>query len=230
MWRKAHEYVLAVCRLTAAFPKRRYYLILARDLGYGSIDKMNLQLEEVSRMLNAYARAILASDFWFLTSFLFTLYLQSYSNSHSRAPLESRAMAEIQKVLIVEDSEQGSLALEIALSTLPGIAVVLASSAEEAVRILNENADGKICAIVTDIHLGEMDGFQLIEYVRSDSRYSSLPIIVISGDPDRSTPLRVYRLGANAFFEKPYSPQKVRESMERLLNGDSSNASTQTVY
>ena len=39
----------------------RYYLILTRDLGYGQTDSLTLLLEEVSRLLNAYARAILAS-------------------------------------------------------------------------------------------------------------------------------------------------------------------------
>jgi four helix bundle protein len=40
----------------------RYYLILAKDLGYGSTDKLNNQLEEVSKLLTAYAAAILSAD------------------------------------------------------------------------------------------------------------------------------------------------------------------------
>ncbi len=39
----------------------RYYLILAQDLGYGSADQLMALLEEVSRLLNGYSRAILAS-------------------------------------------------------------------------------------------------------------------------------------------------------------------------
>jgi four helix bundle protein len=39
----------------------RYYLILAKDLGYGETAALNSSLEEVSRMLNAYAAAILTS-------------------------------------------------------------------------------------------------------------------------------------------------------------------------
>ncbi len=39
----------------------RYYLILAQDLGYGNSEQLMGQLEEVSRLLTAYARAILAS-------------------------------------------------------------------------------------------------------------------------------------------------------------------------
>ena len=40
----------------------RYFLILAKDLGYGNTQKLSAALEEVSRLLHAYARAILASS------------------------------------------------------------------------------------------------------------------------------------------------------------------------
>ncbi len=109
VWRKSHEFVLGVYRLTSAFPKQedfglslqfrraavsvpaniaegfkrrsgkeklrflniaessleecRYYLMLARDLGYGSTDHLMGLLEEVSRMLMGYSRAIRASGF-----------------------------------------------------------------------------------------------------------------------------------------------------------------------
>jgi four helix bundle protein len=108
VWRKAHELVLAVYKLTAAFPKSetyglslqvrrsavsvpaniaegfrrrsrtekarflniaessleetRYFLILARDLGYGDTASLMTSLEEVSRLLHAYSSAILASS------------------------------------------------------------------------------------------------------------------------------------------------------------------------
>ena len=38
----------------------RYYLILAHDLGYGQTDELLAALEEVTRLLNSYARSILA--------------------------------------------------------------------------------------------------------------------------------------------------------------------------
>ena len=45
----------------SSLEESRYYLILAQDLGYGKTDALMDSLEEVSRPLNAYARAILAS-------------------------------------------------------------------------------------------------------------------------------------------------------------------------
>ncbi len=46
----------------ASLEESRYYLILAQDLGYGDTISLKTSLEEVSRLLNAYASAILASD------------------------------------------------------------------------------------------------------------------------------------------------------------------------
>ena len=46
----------------------RYYLILASDLHYGDSAPLKMQLSEVSKLLEAYARAILDSEFWILNS------------------------------------------------------------------------------------------------------------------------------------------------------------------
>lgn len=40
----------------------RYYLILAKDLGYMESKELMVQLEEVSKLLNAYAKSVLNSD------------------------------------------------------------------------------------------------------------------------------------------------------------------------
>ena len=45
----------------SSLEESRYYLILTQDLGYGQTDLLMNSIEEVSRLLNAYARAILAS-------------------------------------------------------------------------------------------------------------------------------------------------------------------------
>ena len=46
----------------ASIEECRYYLILAQDLGYGQMDSLMNTLEDVSRLLNAYSKAILAPD------------------------------------------------------------------------------------------------------------------------------------------------------------------------
>jgi CheY-like chemotaxis protein len=121
-------------------------------------------------------------------------------------------------VLVVEDSENAAAMLEIALSDIPEVSVVLASSALEAWRILDRR-DTSIRAIVTDLNMPRMDGFELIRRVRADGRLAETPVVVISADTDPSTPQRIAELGVCAFFPKPFSPALVRRKLEQILNG-----------
>jgi CheY-like chemotaxis protein len=120
-------------------------------------------------------------------------------------------------VLIVEDGET-TAALEIVLGKLDGMELVVMENGRDARRFLQAGQAG-LAAIVTDLNLPYVDGFELIELVRSDSRYSDLPIVVLSGNSSPDTPERLRLLGANAFFAKPYSPVKVLETLEALLDG-----------
>jgi four helix bundle protein len=80
VWKKAHEFVLAA-NIAKGFKKKGrldkarflnmgqgsaeecgYYLILARDLGYGNTEGLSLQLEEVSKLLHGYMPATVSSD------------------------------------------------------------------------------------------------------------------------------------------------------------------------
>jgi four helix bundle protein len=47
----------------ASLEESRYYLILAKDLGYGDNHCLKNQLEETSKLLGAYLSSILSSDF-----------------------------------------------------------------------------------------------------------------------------------------------------------------------
>ena len=118
-------------------------------------------------------------------------------------------------VLIVEDTDLCRDALELALMQVPGLEVQCVGTAEEALECL---ASSPVCALVTDLHLPCMDGFELIQKIRSQARSPALPILVISGDTDPRTPARIARLGADAYFPKPYSPAEVRHKLEQLIH------------
>jgi DNA-binding response OmpR family regulator len=122
-------------------------------------------------------------------------------------------------VLIVEDAETVASALEILFSSIPGLKIITASSAEQAWRLLDEGRE-PIRALVTDVQLPEMDGFELIGRVRSHALFSSLPIIVITGLTDPDVARRLRSCGADAVFTKPYSPTQVREKLEQFLYHD----------
>ena len=120
-------------------------------------------------------------------------------------------------VLIVEDSENSAAMLEIAFLGIPGLCVLTAPSAADAWRILM-GGSGLVRAMVTDLNMPRMDGYELIRRVRADHNLSGMPIIVVSADTDPATPQRIAALGVEAFFPKPFSPALVRRKLEQLLD------------
>ena len=117
-------------------------------------------------------------------------------------------------VLIVEDSETCAETLQIALELIEGLEVRVVRSPRAAIATLS---DSGIAAIITDLHMPQSDGLDLIRQLRAEPRFAALPILLISGDSDPSLPARALSNGADAFFAKPYSPAAVRRKLEQLL-------------
>ena len=119
-------------------------------------------------------------------------------------------------LLVVDDEEDCIATLTLALETFPGIAIHPALSAEAALADLE---NGTFSAVITDVHLPEMTGLELVARIRENPRFRSLPVVVLSADADPSTPARALGLGANAYFAKPFSPSAMRKKLEELIHG-----------
>lgn len=121
------------------------------------------------------------------------------------------------RILIVEDSENSAATMEMTLLGIPGHSVLRAPSGLEALQILNQPGAG-IRAVITDLNMPRMDGFELIRRIRENDCIPQVPIIVVSADTDPGTPERIARMKVDAFFTKPYSPAQVRRKLEQLLH------------
>lgn len=122
-------------------------------------------------------------------------------------------------VLIVEDAETCASTLEIIFSSIRGLKILMAPSAERAWELLEDRQED-IRALVTDLHMPGMDGFELIDRVRTNKVHAQMPIVVITGSTDPHISDRLRQRGVNAVFAKPYSPAVVREKLEQLLGNE----------
>jgi CheY-like chemotaxis protein len=127
------------------------------------------------------------------------------------------------RILIVDDSDCSAETLEAALLELRDVRILRAASGHEAwTRIQDET----VSAVITDLNMPRMDGFELIERVRARAATPAIPIVVVSADSAPGIQEKAMQLGANAFFVKPYSPAAVRETVEDLLHALQSRDST----
>ena len=124
----------------------------------------------------------------------------------------------LRNILIVEDADTAATTLEIALMNIPDVQVVRVGDGLRALEYLAPETGHTIDALVTDLEMPFLDGFDLIRRLRQQERFELLPIVVVSGCNDPQTSERVLRLGADAYFPKPWSPLAVKQKVEDLLN------------
>jgi DNA-binding response OmpR family regulator len=117
-------------------------------------------------------------------------------------------------ILLVEDEMACGATLRVAFEAAGAPALEHTATAEQALAILLERP---VSVLITDIDLPSMNGLELIQRIRAEPRLCTLPIIVTSAAADADTRERALRLGAAAFFSKPYSPFAIRHKIEELI-------------
>src|SRR6185369_16808767 len=63
--------------------------------------------------------------------------------------------------------------------------------------------------LIVDLKLPGMDGFQILERLRRDSKFSHIPVIVITAKDELSEKLKAFELGADDYLVKPFQPEEL---------------------
>lgn len=114
-------------------------------------------------------------------------------------------------VFVVDDDPTVRSALE-RLFRGAGWTVRTFASAEE---FLQQDLDLVHGCLVADVHLGRMSGLEL--HARLGSRAGAMPVILTSGVDDSNMERQALRLGAIAFFRKPFEASALLDSVRRGL-------------
>jgi diguanylate cyclase (GGDEF)-like protein len=119
------------------------------------------------------------------------------------------------ELLAVDDS---ATALEAIRATVEPLNATLttATSGEEALRCLLHQPD--VAAILMDVGLPGMDGFETAEAIRRRQKTRYVPIIFVSGEdaPERS--LEAYAAGAVDYIVKPFDPAVLRSKLSVFID------------
>ena len=113
------------------------------------------------------------------------------------------------KILLVDDNPENLVSLEASLESL-GQTLVLARSGMEALRYL---LDDDFAAILLDVKMPDMDGFQTAELIRARKRSRHTPILFLTGYKNDEHLFRGYDLGAVDFLFKPIVPEILRSKV-----------------
>ena len=131
----------------------------------------------------------------------------------ARVPAWSYVLDQPARILVVDDDPIFCEFARVHLST-PLASVDAAPNGEVALGLLtNDNFDIVLC----DIDMPVLDGFELLAKIRSDSRLSDLPVVMLTGKEDILSIDRAYNLGATAFTTKPVNWRNLSYQIRYVL-------------
>ncbi|NCP13948.1 MAG: hybrid sensor histidine kinase/response regulator [Sphingomonadales bacterium] len=124
-------------------------------------------------------------------------------------------MTDTPKFLLVDDLEENLFALE-ALLAREGLELHRARSGEEALELILEH---EYALALLDVQMPGMDGFELAEIMRANTRSQHIPIIFLTaGSGDATRKFHGYEAGAVDFINKPIEPTILRSKSNIFLD------------
>lgn len=117
-------------------------------------------------------------------------------------------------ILVVDDSPTIRRMVRVSLEGLPGLTFREAGTGLEAIEALVVSpAD----LVVLDLNMPDMHGLDVLKFVRAQSSFRTLPIVVLTTRRDEPSRQAALTAGATLFMTKPFSPQALAEDVCMLL-------------
>ena len=140
------------------------------------------------------------------------------------APLPITSAAPVIDILLVEESP---LEVELTLRPLheldPSSQVVVARDGEEALDFLfgrgsYRHRSGALPPrlILLDLKLPKLDGLEVLRAVRTNSRTSTAPVVVLTSSDDPRELAQCYQLGANSCVQKPIRSDALKAAIQAV--------------
>ncbi len=130
----------------------------------------------------------------------------------------SKASAPAERLLLVDDHPDNLLALAATLEPL-GYELVSAGSGAEALRLLLHE---EVSAVVLDVQMPDLDGFETAALMRSRGATSSVPILFLTAvGHSVEHELRSYEVGGFDYICKPFDPRALRAKVRAIVEWSS---------
>ncbi len=117
-------------------------------------------------------------------------------------------------VLIVDDSVVNRRLLSDIL--VKDYYIIWAENGAEALKVLSKSGL-KISAVVLDLIMPVMDGFEFMEELSKHSEYKDIPVIITTAQNDKESELKALKCGAWDFVSKPYQPEILKFRLKNAI-------------
>jgi two-component system, chemotaxis family, chemotaxis protein CheY len=121
----------------------------------------------------------------------------------------------VKKILIAEDSATMRSLIVSTIAAMGDYDIFEAANGFEALRILPRE---KVDLVITDINMPDINGLELVAFVRGNAHYQKTPLIIVSTEGSERDREKGLALGADAYLVKPFVPDALQALVRKYLN------------
>jgi two-component system chemotaxis response regulator CheY len=121
-------------------------------------------------------------------------------------------------ILVVDDSPATRSLIASRFALWGDFEFIEAGTGFEALKVFPSQ---EIDLVVTDINMPDINGLELIRYLKQNPRTSSIPLIIISTEANPREQQKGIALGAMRYLVKPFSDDEIKEVVEAVFGGTS---------
>jgi two-component system, chemotaxis family, chemotaxis protein CheY len=123
------------------------------------------------------------------------------------------------KVIIVDDSRAVIATAELALEDLIGSGVIEFKSYLNPAELLGNLQSGaeNFDLLISDVNMPEMNGLDLARSIKSDDRFKTKPIIILTTESSEELKMRGKEIGVTGWMVKPFNDEKLVKSLKMVL-------------
>ncbi|MFQ5455712.1 MAG: response regulator [Nitrospirota bacterium] len=118
------------------------------------------------------------------------------------------------KVLVVEDSSYMRSLIASTIDEINGCEVIEAGNGFEALRMLPVH---KFAIIITDINMPDINGLEIVNFVKSSPSYKDIPLIIVTTEQSEEDRKKGIALGASEYITKPFDPEDLKDIVKKVL-------------
>jgi Response regulators consisting of a CheY-like receiver domain and a winged-helix DNA-binding domain len=120
------------------------------------------------------------------------------------------------RILVIDDDPGVRMLCKIAFRT-DGDEIIPAANGREGLDAL---AAEEIDAVVLDVMMPSINGFEILRRIREDARWSDLPVVLLSVRVGIQDQIDGWRAGADEYLTKPFSPSKLAAKVYEICRLD----------
>ena len=128
-----------------------------------------------------------------------------------------------ERFVLVADDDPAIVRLIKAILVGEGFIPVAARDGKEAYKVLQSG--GPLTAAILDIAMPYIEGTELVRFMRSDERFKSIPVIIMTAEHDPRISSENISAGAIVFLPKPFKNSQLKLMLNTLIEGPQVHAS-----